>query len=427
MSALIILWSAVQVREGPPVVQKPTFGLAFYLITVKSAHLEPYNQGVNQKLSDHLQYQTQANQSLLKDWLIETNERTRNILVNLKPGQELVPTLEILNPPHWEFGHLTWFHEFWVHRKGQISKPSLLSNADLFFNSSEIAHTDRWTIEMPSLKSLLQYNLEVFQKTLELLQGTVDSETEYFIQLSIFHQDMHNEAFAYMWQTLAYAKPFERFSINSSKGNLKSGYLRFPKSTVQAGSEKHSGFIFDNEKWAHPVEVDDFSIASRAVTNGEYLEFIEATQSHSDGERIEIPKYWKKEGSDWCQRFFDDWQLLALDEPVRHVSYVDAQRYCEWRQVRLPTEHELSLLMSQVDGQRQASNLWEWTSSPFMPFPEFSADPYVDYSQPWFDGNYQVLKGWSPYTPERLRRVAFRNFYSPKRSDHFCGFRTCLL
>ena len=164
--------------------------MAFYLITVKSAHLEPYNQGVNQKLSDHLQYQTQANQSLLKDWLIETNERTRNILVNLKPGQELVPTLEILNPPHWEFGHLTWFHEFWVHRKGQISKPSLLSNADLFFNSSEIAHTDRWTIEMPSLKSLLQYNLEVFQKTLELLQGTVDSETEYFIQLSIFHQDM---------------------------------------------------------------------------------------------------------------------------------------------------------------------------------------------------------------------------------------------
>ena len=83
--------------------------------------------------------------------------------------------------------------------------------------------------------------------------------------------------------------------------------------------------------------------------------------------------------------------------------------------------------MSQVDGQWQASNLWEWTSSPFMPFPEFSADPYVDYSQPWFDGNYQVLKGWSPYTPERLRRVAFRNFYSPKRSDHFCGFRTCLL
>lgn len=382
---------------------------------------------MNQKIPDHLQYQTQVNQSLLKDWLLETNERTRNILINLKPGQELVPILEVVNPPHWEFGHLTWFHEFWVHRKGQVSNPSLLDNSDYLFNSSEIAHLDRWAIEIPSLESLLQYNFEVTQKTIDLLQSAVDAETAYFIQLSIFHQDMHNEAFAYMWQTLSYVQPFEPFPINSSKSSLKTEYVHFPKSTFQAGSDKHSGFIFDNEKWAHPIEVDDFSIASRAVTNGEYLEFIEATQSYSDGKRIEPPKHWKKEGSDWFQQFFDKWQPLALNEPVRHVSYLDAQKYCEWRQLRLPTEHELSVLMDQSVEQWESSNLWEWTSSPFMPFPGFSADPYVDYSQPWFDGNYQVLKGWSRYTPERLRRVAFRNFYSPKRSDHFCGFRTCLL
>ncbi len=382
---------------------------------------------MNQKLSDHLQYQTQVNQSLLKDWLIETNERTRNILINLKSGQELVPILEVVNPPYWEFGHLTWFHEFWVHRKGQVSNPSLLDNSDYLFNSSEIAHSDRWTIEMPSIERLLQYNLEVYQKTLELLEGAVDIETEYFIQLSIFHQDMHNEAFAYMWQTLAYAQAFKPFPINSSKSSLNTEYVHFPKSTVQAGSEKHSGFIFDNEKWMHPVEIDSFSISRCAVTNGEYLEFIESTQSYSDGKQIESPKYWKKKGSDWYQRIFNEWQPLALDEPIRHVSYFDAQQYCEWRQLRLPTEHELSLLMSQADSQWQASNLWEWTSSPFMPFPGFSTDPYTDYSKPWFDGNYQVLKGWSLYTPERLRRVAFRNFYAPQRSDHFCGFRTCLL
>ncbi len=382
---------------------------------------------MNQKLPDHLQYQTQANQSLLKDWLIETNERTRNILINLKPGQELVPILEVVNPPYWEFGHLTWFHEFWVHRKGQISKPSLLSNADLFFNSSEIAHADRWAIEMPALESLLQYNFEVTQKTIDLLQGTVDAETAYFIQLSIFHQDMHNEAFAYMWQTMSYAQPFEPFSKKSAEGDLKSKYIHFPKSSIQAGAHKQSGFIFDNEKWAHTVDLNKFSIARQPITNGEYLEFIESSKNYSHGKPITIPNYWKKEGGDWYQRFFDNWQLLALDEPVRHVSYVDAQRYCEWRQVRLPTEHELSLLMDQSVERWEPSNLWEWTSSPFIPFPGFSVDPYVDYSQPWFDGNYQVLKGWSRYTPERLRRVAFRNFYSPKRSDHFCGFRTCLL
>jgi EgtB-related family protein len=112
---------------------------------------------------------------------------------------------------------------------------------------------------------------------------------------------------------------------------------------------------------------------------------------------------------------------------VRHISYSDAQRFCEHHQVRLPNEHELSLLMSQKQEAWQSSNLWEWTSSTFAPFPGFSADPYVDYSQPWFDGSYQVLKGGSSFTPDRLRRVAFRNFYQAHRSDHFCGFRTCLL
>jgi hypothetical protein len=90
---------------------------------------------VSVKLPDHLQYQPQTSTTLLKECLIESNELTRNILINLKPGQELVPILEVVNPPHWEFGHLTWFHEFWVHRKGQASNPSLLDNSDYLFNS----------------------------------------------------------------------------------------------------------------------------------------------------------------------------------------------------------------------------------------------------------------------------------------------------
>jgi ergothioneine biosynthesis protein EgtB len=363
----------------------------------------------------------------LKDSLVESNELTRSILKNLKPGQELVPILEVVNPPHWEFGHLTWFHEFWVHRKGQVSNPSLLDNSDYLFNSSEIAHSDRWTIEMPSIERLLQYNLDVFKKTLELLEDALDSETEYFVQLSIFHQDMHNEAFAYMWQTLGYKLPFQAFESSAPEKSLILKYIEMPKQSFKAGSDRNSGFIFDNEKWSHTVELNDFAISNRAVTNGEYLEFVESNKNDSSNSRVQAPQYWKKEGGDWYQRFFDEWHPLSLDEPVRHVSYLDAKRYCDWRQLRLPTEYELSLLMSQDAHQWQTSNLWEWTSSPFMPFPGFSPDPYIDYSKPWFDGNYQVLKGWSSYTPKRLRRNAFRNFYSPDRYDHFCGFRTCLL
>ena len=382
---------------------------------------------MNAKLPDHLLYQPQTNATLLKDCLIESNELTRQILMNLKPGQELVPILEVVNPPHWEFGHLTWFHEFWTHRKGQASNPSLLDRSDYLFNSSDVAHSDRWTIEMPSIERLLQYNHEVFQKTLQLLEGAIDAETNYFVQLSIFHQDMHNEAFAYMWQTLGYKAPFQSFESPASKKSLSLKYIEMPKQSFRAGSDRNSGFIFDNEKWAHTVEIDDFAIANRAVTNGEYLEFIESDKNDSSNNRAQTPQYWKKEGGDWYHRFFDEWHPLFLDEPVRHVSYLDAKHYCDWRHLRLPTEHELSVLIRQSDIQWGQSNLWEWTSSPFMPFPGFSPDPYIDYSKPWFDGNYQILKGWSMFTPKRMRRNSFRNFYAPHRYDHFCGFRTCLL
>jgi ergothioneine biosynthesis protein EgtB len=381
---------------------------------------------VNSKLPDHLLYENHINPVELADWLTNTNALTRSILQNLEPGQEFVPKEEELNPPYWEFAHLTWFHEFWVHRHGQVTMPSFICNSDYLFNSSDVVHTDRWSLEMPTLSGLLDYNEKVFEKTQNLLKAPINAETAYFIKLSIFHQDMHNEAFAYMWQTLGYKEPFKPFS-KSTSNQQASKYINFPKSTIKLGSNSQNGFIFDNEKWAHVIDLPAFDISDRAVSNAEYLEFIESDTNRTDLNPVAIPKHWKKQDGIWYQRFFDQWVVLNNLEPVRHINFVDAKRYCEWRGLRLPTEQELSILMSHPQDQWQASQLWEWTSSPFLPFPGFSPDPYLDYSKPWFDGNYQVLKGWSVFTPERMRRLAFRNFYAPQRNDHFCGFRTCLL
>lgn len=378
-------------------------------------------------LADHLLYEPHPNSALLDSWLVSTNSLTCSILKKMRPGDESVALDVILNPPHWEFGHLTWFHEFWVHRVGQTSSPSLLSDADDLFNSSKIAHRDRWAITTPPLDVLLEYNARVMQKTRELLVKSIDAERAYFIQLSIFHQDMHNEAFAYMWQTLGYPAPFEPFSQAKLATNQASSYIHFPETNVMIGSERKSGFIFDNEKWSHSIRLEAFDIAEQAVSNSDYLEFIESPTNQADLNPVTSPIYWKKERGVWYQRYFNEWLDFSEFEPVRHISYSDAKRYCEWRQLRLPNEYELSLLMSQKQNDWQSSHLWEWTSSPFAPFPGFSSDPYADYSQPWFEDNYQVLKGWSMYTPERLRRSTLRNFYAPHRKDHFCGFRTCLL
>ena len=376
---------------------------------------------------DYLSYSPFPPSSILEKWLEESNQITRQILINLQEGEERVPCLPILNPPLWEFGHLSWFHEFWVHRDGQINQASFMTNADYLFNSSEIAHQDRWSISMPSLDDLLEYNQSVIDRTKQLLCQPVDAKTAYFIQLAIFHQDMHNEAFAYMWQTMAYSMPFLPFSKLDSVQTGKQHFLHFPKSTIQVGSDRGTGFIFDNEKWGHTLELPAFDISSTPVTNADYLEFLESKTNLSETNPVSVPNHWKKQGGIWLERFFQEWLPLNPASAVRHINYLDAQRFCSALKVRLPSEHELGLLISQKQQHWQPSHLWEWTSSPFAPFPEFRADPYSDYSQPWFDGSYQVLKGGGLFTPDRLKRVAFRNFYQRDRSDHFCGFRTCLL
>jgi ergothioneine biosynthesis protein EgtB len=378
---------------------------------------------------DFLRYEPWSSAQTLLKALERSTLITRTVISNLSQGQEIVSISSNLNPPHWEFGHLVWFHEFWVHRHGLQSNPSFLPDADALFNSSGIAHDDRWQVQLPSIDILQNYFSDVVERTSAILRsGSLTPEQAYFIQLSLYHQDMHNEAFAYMWQSLAYAWPLDSDSgsITVPSLDLRPCYINFDERLFQSGSTPQAGFIFDNEKWQHEVLVPEFSISSHAVTNREYLTFLEAQITSGVSPLEYQPAYWKKEGNIWFERFFDQWRELDLDAPVRHISAGNAEQYCLWKGLRLPTENELSILMSSAKEQWQPSSLWEWTSSTFMPFAGFSSDPYQDYSAPWFDGKHRVLKGWSAFTPNYLRRTQFRNFYLPSRKDFFCGFRTCL-
>lgn len=378
---------------------------------------------------DHLQYEPWPQPiHLLKD-LERSAQITHLVMSNLDQGLEMVPLSPNLNPPYWEFGHLVWFHEFWVHRQGLASNPSLLPNADALFNSSEILHDDRWQITLPPIDILMKYFIEITGKSINILRlGSLTPEQAYFMQLALFHQDMHNEAFAYMWQHLAYQCPVSGESDDTIMQIecKEPSYIEMPTRQIKLGSELYSGFIFDNEKWLHEVTVNQFSISSHAVNNGQYLEFLESQREANPVTVVQFPLHWKKEGGQWYERFFDQWLIMNMQAPVRHISALNAERYCHWRGVRLPTENELTAAMLQLPMNWHHSRLWEWTSSVFTPFPGFTPDPYKDYSAPWFDGNHRVLKGWSPYTPKYLRRPQFRNFYLPTRSDPFCSFRTCL-
>ena len=378
-------------------------------------------------------YRPHSAASRLRDWLAESSRLTRTLTGFLGNESPAVPLLQIVNPPLWELGHVAWFQEFWLHRGGDFDSPSILRHADRWYDSARVAHDTRWTLDLPDSQATRAYFDAVLERTLSLLERDPLTDAQaYFAQLAIFHQDMHNEAFSYTWQTLGYAMP----AAFAEPGASVAADIEIPATTIWLGAKPGSGFVFDNEKWAHEVRVPAYSIGRSAVSNAQFRGFVDTggytrREFWSDAgwamrERLALdhPRYWKRDADSWSVRRFDRWMPLALHAPVRHVSCHEAEAYCLWAGRRLPSEAEWECAAA-IAGRLDCGRVWEWTSSRFGPYPGFVADPYKEYSAPWFAEVHRVLRGGSFATPARLLRTTWRNFYKPERADMFCGFRTC--
>jgi len=345
--------------------------------------------------------------------LLDSRDRTSRVTAGLDGDRLLGPKLEIVNPPLWELGHVGWFQEYWClrHRPDGSAGPSILEGADRLYDSAKVHHGTRWDLPLPDLEATRAYLANVLERVRERLAREPENEDlRYFVRLATLHEDMHAEAFLYSRQTLGYEGQDVVLQARDA------GDIPFEKQTYPLGANPGTGFVFDNEKWAHAVPLAPFRIASAPVTNAAFLAYVE-----SGGK---APRYWKKAGADWLQRRFDRWIPLRAGEPILHVDWEEAQAYCRWAKRRLPTEAEWEC--AAASGKIGPAGVWEWTASSFGPYPGFVRDPYKEYSEPWF-GTHKVLRGGSFAAPARLLRHTFRNFYLPGRGDVFCGFRTCAL
>ncbi len=421
----------------------------------------------------------------LSAWVRDARQRTLELIGDLTDEQMMGPLLSIINPLRWEIGHVAWFQEKWVLRHAG-GTPSLRSDADSLYDSAAIPHDVRWDLLLPSRDDTLKYMAGVQDHVLALLHGRQPTADEvYFILLSVFHEDMHTEAFTYTRQTLSYPRPpfaGESHPSASSAGAWK-GDAEIPGGTFLLGATSQEPFVFDNEKWAHPVEIAPFAIARAPVTQAEFAAFVEDSGYrrrelwHADGWRwrettnANHPVYWQRQAPGrWLRRDFDSWVTLEPNRPVLHVNWYEADAYCRWAGRRLPTEAEWEVAAAagptlaspkrrfpwgdepptpgraNLDGfalgcrdvanlplgdsffgcRQMIGNVWEWTETNFGPYPGFVADPYKEYSEPWF-GNHKVLRGGCWATRGRLLRNTWRNFYKPDRRDIWAGFRTCAL
>jgi iron(II)-dependent oxidoreductase len=409
----------------------------------------------------------------LAEALRDSRRRTLAIYAHLDLARLRVPQIPLVNPPLWELSHIAWFQEHWCLRRD--GRAPLLDRADDLFDSSTVPHASRWTLAYPPEERLRRYIDETLEASLETLEHTSERD-RYFHRLALLHEDMHGEALLMTLQTLALPAPAQLPAREPPPSSARPAEdVAFAGGEFLQGTPRdESAFVFDNEKWAHPVRVESFAIARDPVTQGEFARFV-ADEGYMrpglwtsegwnwrEGAAANAPCYWRREGrDDWRVRRFDRWVALDPFAPMVHVNLHEARAYCRWAGRRLPSEGEWEFAARNGGDDRypwgnapreEAANLelrfaapwagegdgspsrhgirqmiggvWEWTETPFTPYPAFAADPYRDYSEPWFHSHY-VLRGGSFATRARLVHNRFRNFYRPERRDVFAGFRTC--
>ena len=320
------------------------------------------------------------------------------------------------------------------------------------------------------------------------IDGALEDSARYFYELALRHEDMHVEALAYSRQTLSYPPPPALGASRAAPAGDLEGDVAVPGGAWRMGARPGDGFVFDNEKGTQETMLAPFRIARAPVTNTHFAAFIEgggygarefwsaAGWAWRQQRNAERPVYWQaKRDGVWTVRRYSEIEPLAPHAPVVFVTWFEAEAWCRWAGRRLPSEAEWEAaaigeptpdktrladtrrrwpwgeappspahanLDFAFDGpvdvaacaagdsafgcRQMTGNVWQWTASDFLPFAGFSADPYVDYSQPWF-GTRKVLRGGCWASSARVARPVYRNFFTPDRCDVVAGFRTCAL
>jgi ergothioneine biosynthesis protein EgtB len=402
-------------------------------------------------------------------------QATMDLCSTLEPEDMVVQTIPDVSPTRWHIAHVTWFFETFLLQPGLEGYREFHPEFGFLFNSyyqtvgPMHARPQRGWLSRPTVREVKAYRAHVDEHMDRLFERGLPDELVYVVEVGLSHEQQHQELMLTdIKHVFAHNRLLPALRDDVTRRQAKATGLRWhahPGGVVEVG---HAGdaWAFDNEGPRHQTLLQPFELASRPVTCGEYRAFME------DGgyERFDL---WLSQGWDTVQRegwrapdywFERDgaWWLYTLggarpvddDEPVCHVSYLEADAFARYSGARLPREHELEVWAERaaaaggIEGNFTASgalhpmpadpasgasadlpaqlfgDVWEWSQSGYSPYPGFTTP---DGALAEYNGKFMlsqlVLRGGSCATPAGHVRTTYRNFFYPPDRWQFSGIR----
>ena len=416
--------------------------------------------------------------------LEDARGRSTGLLDPLTEDEQVRQHSPIMSPLVWDLAHVGNYEELWLLRAVANTSPLMSAETDNLYDAFQHVRSERSKLALLGPPAARRYITDVRGRVLDVLDRVELDQTsrllnEAFVYgMVVQHEQQHDETMLATIQLMegrAYPvieapapppRPVGRTEVRVGGGRFVMGTDIDP-------------WAYDNERPAHELDLAPFWIDTAPVDNASYLAFVEAGGYDDPRWWTEAgwawraktgaahPQFWQREGAgSWSRRCYGTTEALPPAEPVQHVCWYEADAFARWAGKRLPTEAEWELAASWDPvarrklrypwgddppdeqranlGQRRfrpapvgsypagaspwgchqmIGDVWEWTSSDFLPYPGFATFPYREYSEVFFGGDYRVLRGGSWATSARVATPTFRNWDHPQRRQIFAGLR----
>jgi ergothioneine biosynthesis protein EgtB len=389
----------------------------------------------------------------------------------LVPEDYVIQTMPEASPTKWHLAHTSWFFETFLlkaHLPGYGSThPQYAFLFNSYYNAAGKMHArpQRGLISRPTVKDTYAYRAQVDSLMEELLEGASEEQLEMIaplVVLGINHEQQHQELMVtdikHVFSMNPLRPAYRPAKMAGGTAVAPLSWRNYDEGLYTIGHEG-AGFCFDNEGPRHEVYLKAFSLATRLVTNREYLAFMEAGGYQRPEFWLSLgwntinekswtaPLYWEKREGHWWMMTLAGMREVALDEPVCHVSYFEADAYARWARAHLPTEAEWESAADEVavegnfvEGgyfhpatapastagqlQQMFGDAWQWIQSSYSPYPGYepAGGALGEYNGKFMCNQY-VLRGASCATPETHARRTYRNFFPPEARWQFSGIR----